>query len=308
MWREADDDFSGIQLPLSFSGDCLSAKTEKHVNVVNSLIERRNQAAFLDPYRETDDGVSDTQWPASFCTQTTQLDEGEYDGEYDDIILHDDSDAMAISDADLKLLRYQETQQDEIEDHNLECDIMDDLDHSMADIHEGVISYEDYIAQDIIQQFRSDMEEQLSSSALGATSTESTSYQTVSWLDCQAYLQETCGRKHNSLETTSSAASFHPSRSLNSRLRRQASLAMARSLRSSQGSAASRVSEDSVVTQVAYQHGLASNYARSSHNSLDHSREKQNDLGCPQADGLAATPRPVVAKLTFMSALDGFSP
>lgn len=305
-WRETEDDFSDVQWPPSSSGpDVLSVKSKHYGNVPKASTEAPTKAALVDADCETDDEFPGIPCIPSSSTQTMQLD----DGNYDDIFgLRDCSDAMVISDTDLTLLWYQETQEDGIEDSHLECDVLDDLDHSMADINEGVMSYEDYIAQDIIQQFWSDMEEQLSSSGLSDTATVSASYHTVTWLDCQAYFQETYGQKEERLETAHPATSFYPSRSLNARLRRQATLATARSFRSSQGSVASQVSQDSVITQVACQEGPISNHACSTNNSLRQSRGNQAGTDRLQSDGLAAPSRPVITKLTFMSVLDGFSP
>ncbi|KAF6799576.1 hypothetical protein CMUS01_15609 [Colletotrichum musicola] len=291
-WRETEDDFSDIQWPPSSSGpDILSVKSKHYGSVVKVSAQAPAKAVLVGADSETANEASGIQCPPPSSTQTTQLN----DGNDDDIFsVRDCSDAIKISDVELTLLWYQETQEDEIEDSHLECDVLDDLDHSMADINEGVMSYEDYIAQDIIQQFWSDMDEQLSSSARSSTTTKSASYHTVSWLDCQAYLQETYGQKEDSSQTAPPATSFYPSRSLNARLRRQATLATARSFRSSQGSVASQGSHDSVITQVACEQDSMSNNVYCANNSLRQSRGNQAVLVHLQSDGLAAPSRPVM--------------
>ncbi|KAF6811420.1 hypothetical protein CSOJ01_05712 [Colletotrichum sojae] len=305
-WRETDDDFSDIQWSPSSSGpDVLSVNSKHYGNVAKVSTEAPAKAVLVDTDCETEDEISGIQCPPPSSTQTTQLD----DGDDDDIFnVRDCSDAIKISDTELTLLWCQETQKDGIEDSHLECDVLDDLDHSGADINEGVMSYEDYIAQDIIQQFWSDMEEQLSSSGLSGITTKSATYYTVSWLDCQAYLQKTYGHKDESIEAAHPESSFYPSRSLNARLRRQATLATARSFRSSQCSVASQGSQDSVVTQVACQQDSMPNHVCSTNNNLRQSRGNQTVPGHLQSDELAASSRPIITKLTFMSVLDGFSP
>ncbi|KAF6823176.1 hypothetical protein CPLU01_11546 [Colletotrichum plurivorum] len=179
-WRETDDDFSDIQWPPSSSGpDILSVKSKHYGSVAKVSTEAPTKAVLADANCENEDAFPGIQCPSSSSIQTTQLG----DGDDDDIFgVGDCSDAVKISNTDFTLLWYQETQEDKTEDHHLECDNFDDLDHSMAGINECVMSYEDYIAQDIIQQFWSDMEEQLSSSALSGTATKSASYHTLG--DC----------------------------------------------------------------------------------------------------------------------------
>ncbi|TDZ30784.1 hypothetical protein C8035_v002048 [Colletotrichum spinosum] len=100
--------------------------------------------------------------------------------------------SQTMSDADNELFCYQETSDDYSEEHDLACDEFEKPFYKWgADVHESVLTYDEYVSQPVIQQIYADMNEQddVSSFRSSTDSSQHLIQQAVTWFDGQQYIQ-----------------------------------------------------------------------------------------------------------------------
>ncbi|TEA17572.1 hypothetical protein C8034_v012252 [Colletotrichum sidae] len=181
--------------------------------------------------------------------------------------------SQTMSDADNELFCYQETSDDYSEEHDLACDEFEKPFYKWgADVHESVLTYDEYVSQPVIQQIYADMNEQddVSSFRSSTDSSQHLIQQAVTWFDGQQYIQW-LGKGHTksggsiqvslgeplcqggslmgsaTRKKTFQDMEYSPSsstRSQKTRGRRQRALGDLRSSRSSQGSVMTVIKDD----------------------------------------------------------------
>ncbi|OHE99423.1 hypothetical protein CORC01_05223 [Colletotrichum orchidophilum] len=156
--------------------------------------------AFLEKFLETEDkafdiylGLSNTSTQTAFrCSAPFDvLDEEEETTFY--IIDASDrwNEGLGI------LARFRESDAVEYED-GLYCDAFDNFDFRWKELtYLGVMGDSKYLEQDLIQQIHDDMNDQEKEFASRSIPLEEKqTYHNVTWLDCQAYNDETFGDRH----------------------------------------------------------------------------------------------------------------
>ncbi|WYZ39517.1 hypothetical protein EsH8_III_001431 [Colletotrichum jinshuiense] len=137
--------------------------------------------SLLEKFREADDEFLDIDFSLSTMRLRSCLADAEAKPTYD---------TSEVSELSSILASFQEAETDNNEELGLECAILESSDILLdGAIHKAVLTFDEYLEKDIIQQIHADLEEQGQDAGFRSSkySTDGRNFQTVTNLDCRRY-------------------------------------------------------------------------------------------------------------------------